>query len=234
MGGHVNNPTYKQVCGRAPPATPRSCASPSIRRWRSDGDLLDVFFVIDDPTQRTDRATTSAPGPLGDLRPTRGPGACCQREDQSARRTKGCTTTVPPRHGGDARGGPSVCRGLSPGVLRQQSGMSPYRHGSRSAEGGEVPKILSGPPEEQRKRYCSSRAGRGQRRSKTTRATPKKRKPVGATSSRSSRRGASCANTTSISPRVRTAAGVCTANARNQSSRRPRQPDLQRRTRARP
>jgi peptide-methionine (S)-S-oxide reductase len=50
MGGHVSNPTYKQVCGgdTGHAEVVRLTFDPKVVSY---GDLLDVFFVIHDPTQ---------------------------------------------------------------------------------------------------------------------------------------------------------------------------------------
>ena len=50
MGGHVNNPTYNQVCGgdTGHAEVVRVTFDPKLLNY---ADLLDVFFVIHDPTQ---------------------------------------------------------------------------------------------------------------------------------------------------------------------------------------
>ena len=49
-GGHVDNPTYEQVCSGTP-ATSRSARSPSTPRRSSYEELVEKYFEIHDPTQ---------------------------------------------------------------------------------------------------------------------------------------------------------------------------------------
>ena len=58
-GGHMENPTYEQICV-ATPATPRSCRSSLIPKVISFEKLLEVFWRRTIRRRSTARATTSA------------------------------------------------------------------------------------------------------------------------------------------------------------------------------
>ena len=124
----------------ATPAMPKWCASPTTPRSSRFGDLLDVFFVIHDPTQLNRQGNDVGTQYRSAVFYHNAEQKRIAQEKIAALAGEGVyddriVTEVD-------RGRPVLCRGgLPPGVLRQQP-LPGLLHGGGRAEGGQIPQAF--------------------------------------------------------------------------------------------